>query len=74
MYMRKKLIIALIMFVAGILINEIMHIPAISGIADLWILRIVVKTIGWILSIVGLFMGTNALISLKKNKKTADDT
>ena len=71
--MRKKLIIALIMFVAGILINEIMHIPAISGIADLWILRIVVKTIGWILSIVGMLMGTNALISLKKNKKTADD-
>ena len=72
--MRKKLIIALIMFVAGILIIEIMHIPAISGIADLWILRIVVKTIGWILWIVGMFMGTNALISLKKNKKTADDT
>ena len=72
--MQKKLIIGLIMFVAGVLINEIMHISAISDIADLWILRIIVKTIGWILWIIGLQMSINAMISLKKNKKAVDNS
>ena len=67
--MRKKVIIGLIMFVAGILINEITYIPAISDITDIWVLRIIVRTIAYIIGVAGMTMGINAMISLKQKKE-----
>ena len=69
MYMRKKLIIALIMFVAGILINEITYISAILDITDIWVLRIIVRTIAYIIGVAGMTIGINAMISLKQKRK-----
>jgi len=68
--MRKKVIIGLIMFVAGILINEITYISAILDITDIWVLRIIVRTIAYIIGVAGMTMGINAMISLKQKKKT----
>lgn len=70
--MRKKVIIGLIMFVAGILINEITYISAILDITDIWVLRIIVRTIAYIIGVAGMTMGINAMISLKQKKKPED--
>ena len=53
--MRRTLTIGLLMFLTGILLEEV------SYIAEIWIIRV----LGSILWPVGMVMGINALISLK---------
>ena len=56
--MQRKLIIGLVMFVAGILLD------VASDIADIWILGVVAS----VLWPIGMVMGINALIALKHKK------
>ena len=58
--------------IAGILINEITYISAILDITDIWVLRIIVRTIAYIIGVAGMTMGINAMISLKQKKKPED--
>ena len=58
--MRNRIIIGLILFVAGIILD------VVHEIADIWILGV----LAFILVPAGMVIGTNALISLRNNKNT----
>ena len=58
--MQNKVIVGLILFVAGILLD------VVHEIADIWILGV----FAFILVPVGMVIGTNALTSLRNNKST----
>lgn len=62
--MRKKLVIGLIVMVAGMILQEL------SYIADIWILRV----LGGIVWPVGMWISINALISLEQKKKSNDSS
>lgn len=61
--MRKKLVIGIIMVLAGILLNEL------SGIVDIWLIRILIRISSTIIWMVGLVMGTRAIDYLHNQKK-----
>ncbi len=61
--MQKKLIIGIIMFLSGILLNEL------SCIVDIWLIRILIRILSTIIWMVGLVMSARTIDYLFNQKR-----